>query len=229
MDVELRVVADAGEAARAAAEELARAAAQGGHLALSGGSSPRAAYELAATLETDWSGVDLWWADDRCVAPGDARSNYRLVRETLLDGLSRPPVVHRVHGERSPDEAADAYDAEIRGVRLDLALLGVGADGHTASLFPGSPALDEAGRAAVAAEAGLEPFVPRVTLTIPFLSAARLVLFLVTGSDKAEVAERAFDAVADKAFHWRQPAPRSTPSSARGAALGPRWWPDLIR
>ena len=193
-DVELKGAGDARAAAKTVAQELARVAAEGGHVAVSGGSSPRPAYELAAMLATDWSRVHLWWADERCVPPDDERSNYRLVRETLLDGLSRPPVVHRVHGELPPAEAAAAYDQEIRDVRLDLALLGIGPDGHTASLFPGAPALDEREPAAVMAEAGLEPFVPRVTLTIPKLSAARLVLFLVTGPEKADAARRAFAA-----------------------------------
>jgi 6-phosphogluconolactonase len=197
MDVDVRVEDDP---AGAVAQELARAARDGGHVAVSGGASPRPAYERAAARAPDWSAVTLWWADERCVPPEDARSNYRLVRETLLDGLSRPPSVHRVHGERPPDEAAAAYDEEIRGVRLDLALLGIGPDGHTASLFPGSPALAEAERAAVAAEPGLEPLVPRVTLTIPALSAARLVLFLVVGEEKAEAAARAFGGEPDPAI-----------------------------
>jgi 6-phosphogluconolactonase len=197
--VELVIAADAGEAAGIVAHELARAAKQGGHIALSGGSTPGAAYERAAGLASDWSGVDLWFADERCVPPGDSRSNYGLVRSKLLSGLSRPPAVHRVRGELPPEEAADAYDAEIRGVRLDLALLGIGADGHTASLFPGSPAVSETERAAVAVEAGLEPFVPRVTLTIPTLSAAALVLFLVVGAGKAEVAADALTGESDPA------------------------------
>jgi 6-phosphogluconolactonase len=192
-EVELRVTANAEEAARLAAGELVRAAAEGGQVAVSGGSSPKPAYELASLRAPDWSRVGLWWADERCVPPSDQQSNYRLVRETLLDGLSRPPLVHRVHGELPPEDAAAAYDEEIRDVRLDLALLGIGPDGHTASLFPGSPALHERERAAVATEAGLEPFVPRVSLTIPKLSTATLVLFLVTGAEKASAARRAFE------------------------------------
>jgi 6-phosphogluconolactonase len=191
-DIEVRVAADAGEAAEIVARELAGAAVLGGHIAVSGGSSPGPAYERAATLAPDWSRVELWFADERCVPPEDSRSNYRLVRETLLDGLFQPPVVRRIRGELPPDEAADVYDAEARGLLLDVALLGVGPDGHTASLFPGSPALEERERAAVDAEAGLEPFVPRVTLTIPLLSAAALVLFLVVGAEKAEAVARAF-------------------------------------
>ena len=210
MDIELRVEDDP---AGAVALELARAAEEGGHIAVSGGSSPRPAYERAAARRPDWAGVTLWWADERCVPPEDARSNYRLVRETLLDGLSRPPAVHRVRGELPPEEAAAAYDQEIHGVRLDLALLGVGPDGHTASLFRGSPALDEKERSAVAGPPGLEPLVPRVTLTVPMLSAARLVLFLVVGEEKAEAAARAFGGEPDPA------TPASLVRSAEGRTV----------
>jgi 6-phosphogluconolactonase len=210
MDVDVRVEEDP---AGAVAEELARVAREGGHVAVSGGASPRPAYERAAARAPDWSAVTLWWADERCVPPEDARSNYRLVRETLLDGLSRPPAVRRVHGELPAEEAAAAYDEEIRGVHLDLALLGIGSDGHTASLFPGSPALAETERAAVAAEPGLEPLVPRVTLTIPTLSAARLVVFLVVGEEKAEAAARAFGGRPDPA------TPASLVRSAAGRTV----------
>lgn len=187
--LEIRVAEDAEQAARLAAEELTAA---GGHIALAGGATPRRAYEIASALRDEWSGAELWWGDERCVEPGDPLSNYRLVRASLLDRIGRLPVVHRIRGELGPEEAAAAYDEEIRGVRLDLAFLGLGPDGHTASLFPGSPALEERERAAVAAEPGLEPFVPRVTLTIPVLSAAPLVIFLATGSAKAEAVRRAF-------------------------------------
>ena len=190
-DVELRVAADPSQAAELVAEMLAAAARQGGHVAVSGGSTPRPAYARAAEIEPDWSAVTLWFADERCVPPGDARSNYRLVRETLLDGLAHPPIVHRVRGELPPEEAALEYDAIGSGLQLDFALLGIGPDGHTASLFPYAPALDERERAAVVAQPGLEPLVPRVTLTIPVLSSASLVVFLVCGEDKAEAAERA--------------------------------------
>ena len=174
------------------AQELAEAARRGGQIAVSGGSSPWPAYEQAARLEPDWSRVTLWFSDERCVPPDDEQSNYRLVRERLLERVGRQPDVRRVRGEDEPEAAAAAYDAEARGLRLDLALLGIGPDGHTASLFPGSPALGETERAAVAAEAGFEPYVPRVTLTIPVLSAASLVLFLVTGEEKADAVARAF-------------------------------------
>ncbi len=192
-DVELIVVGDAEQAAEEVAERIATAVATGGHVALSGGSSPRPAYERAAILAPDWRRTELWWVDERCVPPDDGRSNYRLVREALLDGLARPPaVVHRVRGELPPEEAASAYDAELRGVTLALAVLGVGPDGHTASLFPDAPALTERERLAVAAEAGLEPLVPRVTMTRPVLEAAATALYLVTGGGKARAVRLAF-------------------------------------
>ena len=114
------------------------------------------------------------------------------MRRTLLDALDEQPTVHRVLGERPAEEAAELYDAELAGITLDLALNGIGADGHTASLFPDAEALGEADRRAVAAEAGLEPFVPRVTLTRPVFAAADLLVYLVSGEAKAEAARRAF-------------------------------------
>ncbi|MDX6478770.1 MAG: 6-phosphogluconolactonase [Gaiellaceae bacterium] len=192
-DVELVVVDGAEEAARRTAELLATAARSGGHIALSGGSGPERAYELAAELEPDWSRVEVWWGDDRCVPPDDELSNYRMAKEALLDRLAVPPAaVHRIEGELDPAEAADRYDRALQGVRLDLNLLGIGPDGHTASLFPDASTLDVRDRLAVAAEPGLEPFVPRVTLTVPANSAAAHVLFVVTGAAKADAARRAF-------------------------------------
>lgn len=182
-DVEL-VVTDAW--VEEAAELLASCARQGGRVALSGGSTPRPAYERAAALEPDWSRADVWYADERCVPAEDERSNHRLVRETLLDRLGRPPAaVHRIRGELDAAEAAASYDAELEGVALDLVLLGIGADGHTASLFPNAPTLAERERRAVAAEPGLEPFVDRVTMTVPMLCSASLVVFVASGEGKA--------------------------------------------
>ena len=188
-DVELVVVDDPEAAARRTAELLSAAADAGGHVALSGGSGPKLAYELAAELELDWSRVEVWWSDERCVPPDDELSNYRMAKEALLDRLTvAPAAVHRIEGELEPTEAADRYDRALRGIRLDLNLLGVGPDGHTASLFPHAPTLDERDRLVVAAEPGLEPFVPRVTLTVPANSAAAHVIFLVTGAAKADAA-----------------------------------------
>jgi 6-phosphogluconolactonase len=184
--VEIHVVDDP---ARTVAELLT---ASPGHIALSGGSAPGPAYELAAQLRPDWSGVHLWFGDDRAVPPDDERSTYRLVKTTLLDRLTAQPELHRVRGELGAGEAADLYDAELAGVTLDLALNGIGPDGHTASLYPSSPALDEKERCAVAADAKLEPFVPRVTMTPPMFAAAELLVYLVVGDDKAEAVRRAF-------------------------------------
>ena len=108
-----------------------------------GGSSPGRAFEIAAQLRPDWSGAHIWFGDDRAVPPDDELSNYRLAKETLLDRLAVPPEVHRVRGELGAEKAADLYDAELDGVTLDLALNGIGPDGHTASIFPDAPALDE--------------------------------------------------------------------------------------
>jgi 6-phosphogluconolactonase len=207
LDVELRVSASADAARRAAAELLAEAAARGGHIAVSGGSTPGPAYEQAAEIEPDWSRAELWFADERCVPPSDERSNYRLVRERLIDRLERPPAVeHRVRGELPAEEAADQYDAELRGVALDLVLLGIGPDGHTASLFPNDPALEETARRAVSVE---RPDAPRVTLTPPVLSAAAEVAFLVFGADKADAIRRAFA---------EQPGPATPASLVRSAS-----------
>ena len=191
--VELRVAGDAAAATEAAAALIVEAVDAGGHIGLSGGSGPRPTYERIATLRPDWSRIELWWIDERCVPPADGRSNYRIIRESLLDGLARPPaVVHRVRGEAQPEEAAAEYDAALDGVTLGFALMGIGPDGHTASLFPHAPALNETERRAVAAAAGMEPFVPRVTMTPPALSAAQTMVYLVTGERKAEAVERAF-------------------------------------
>ena len=190
---ELVRVADVEEAARIVAETLVAAAQAGQAIVLTGGTTPGHAYTLAAEAEPDWSGAALWWGDDRCVPPEDERSNFRLARECLLDRLSaQPREVHRIRGELGAEAAAAEYDAELEDARLDLVLLGIGGDGHTASLFPNQPTLDERSRRAIPAEAKLEPFVDRVTLTVPVLCSAPEVLFLVTGEAKAEALERAF-------------------------------------
>ena len=178
--------------ARLAAGWLIHTASEPGHVALSGGSTIGHAYELAAELQPEWrSDVHLWFGDERAVPPADERSNYRLARETLLDRLRTQPTVHRIHGELGAPDAAELYDRELDGVTLDLALNGIGADGHTASLFPGAPALDEPERRAVAAEPGLEPFVERVTLTASVFASTRLLVYLVTGEAKAKAVRRA--------------------------------------
>jgi 6-phosphogluconolactonase len=192
------IVADpAGECAA----RLAEAANAGGHIALTGGSTPRVAYERLAALDVNWPGASLWWGDERCVPPDDDRSNYGMVKAALLDRISGPgPTIHRIEGEREePRAAADAYEDELRDVfgegipQLDLILLGLGRDAHVASLFPGQLALEVHDRLVVAVEEpGLPPWVARVSMTLPVLNAGRDVLFLVTGAEKADAVHRAF-------------------------------------
>ncbi|MGN6378922.1 MAG: 6-phosphogluconolactonase [Gaiellales bacterium] len=182
--MELTVVDDPELAAALAAQRVAAAVAGGGHVSLAGGRTPRRAYELlAATAGIDWSQVDLWFGDERCVPADDPESNYRLVAESLLPG-AREARVHPVDGTLPPREGAAAYAEEIRGVTLDLALLGLGEDGHTASLFPDSPALQERSREAVAVVASKPP-PNRITLTLPVFEAARDVVVLAVGEGKA--------------------------------------------
>ena len=172
---------------------LAEQAARGGSIVLTGGSTPGVAYEHAAKEQPDWSRVELWWGDERCVPPDDERSNYRLARRTLLDNIAvQPHTIHRIRGEASPAEAASELDSALAGAELDFLLLGMGPDGHMASLFPGSPQLEVADRRATHGPAGLEPWVERVTFTVPTIQSARRIVFLVSGEEKAEAAARAF-------------------------------------
>lgn len=187
---ELRVVADPAAEVGALLAEQAR---RGGSLVLTGGSAPARAYERAAELAPDWSGVTLWWGDDRCVPPDDERSNYLLAKQTLLDHLTaQPQTVHRIRGELAPAEAASELDTALAGATLDFMLLGLGPDGHMASLFPGSPQLSVRDRRATSGPAGLEPWVDRVTMTLPTIQASRRIVFLVLGADKAEAVARSF-------------------------------------
>jgi 6-phosphogluconolactonase len=211
--VDLTVVADAEEAARLVAERLAERARAGGHVVLTGGSTPRRAYELAAELEPDWSRVEAWWGDERCVPPEDERSNYGMVKHALLERLERHPLeTHRIRGELGPEAGAEEYEDELDGVGVfDLVLVGLGPDGHVASLFPGLPTLEISDRDAVGTKSGYEPFVDRVTLTFPRLCSTSELLFLVAGEDKADAVVRA---LAD------EPSPE-TPGSLARALEGP--------
>jgi 6-phosphogluconolactonase len=174
-------------------ELLAEQARRGGSIVLTGGSAPGDAYRLAAELEPDWNKVTLWWGDDRCVPPEHEWSNYRLAKETLLDRLQKQPgEVHRIRGELEPADAAAELDEALEGVELDFLLLGLGPDAHVASLFPGSPQLAVEDRRATSGPAGLEPFVDRVTMTMPELRSAKRIVFIVTGESKAEAVVRAF-------------------------------------
>jgi 6-phosphogluconolactonase len=181
-------------------------------IALAGGSTPAQLYALlAAPPFRDaivWPNIQIFFGDERCVPPDSPDSNYRMARETLLDHVPLSDAnIHRMRSEHpDPEQAARDYEAELRrnlptspnGLpRFDLILLGMGADGHCASLFPGKPALHEQERLVVAAEPGLKPFVPRLTLTFPVLNNAANVLFLVSGSDKAETLSRVLEGPPD--------------------------------
>ncbi|MSO96500.1 MAG: 6-phosphogluconolactonase [Thermoleophilia bacterium] len=192
MTVEFVVTEDAEAAAAAAAALVVEVVVAGGSIVLAGGSTPRRAYELAAELHSDWGDAEVWFGDDRCVPPADPRSNQLLVREALLERLVVPPTVRAIPTALIPEAAAALYDAALTGETLDLVLLGLGPDGHTAALFPDAPSLSVTDRLAVVAEPGLEPFVQRITLTIPALEAGRHVVFLAVGEGKAIAVRNAF-------------------------------------
>lgn len=207
----LTTVADAQEAAQLAARELARLIRDSlerrgrAHVALAGGSTPRAAYELLAGLLPDWSAVELWYGDERCVGPEDPESNHHMVSEALLGRIvGAAPQVHRIRGELGAEEAARLYAEELRtGVPadgsardttsgsalpvLDVALLGIGEDGHTASLFGGHPEVcDESGALCLPVHDAPKPPPDRVTLAMAVLRAARHSMLLVAGAAKAD-------------------------------------------
>jgi 6-phosphogluconolactonase len=213
----VNVFADAPALAAACAERFVEAAehAISDHarfvVALSGGSTPRATFELLAreplASRVNWSRVHVVWGDERCVPPTSAESNYRMAREALLDHVPIPPEnVHRMHGEDDPERAAASYEATLRtlfrtpssspssepGKNIDLALLGLGDNGHTASIFPGSAIVDERARWVVS------EYVPaasmwRITMTAPLLNASAEILFLVSGGAKASVLEQVLE------------------------------------
>jgi 6-phosphogluconolactonase len=181
------------------------------YVALSGGSSPKALYCLLSgpdyVARLDWQRTHIFWGDERCVPPDHADSNYHMAWESLLRHVPIPAGnIHRMRGEIEPQAAAQEYEVLLRTFfaqsktqpgsgtvpenrgPFDLILLGLGADGHTASLFPGSPTLDEQGRWVLAVEHTTppSPLVNRLTLTLPAINAAKWVLFLVAGKEKAE-------------------------------------------
>ena len=206
----VQVLPDAAGLARAAAEHFidraSHAVAARGRfaVALSGGSTPRALFTLLATdafrPRIDWPHVHLFWGDERCVSPDDPQSNYRMTREALLDKVAIPPGnVHRILGEQDPAAAADAYEATLRtffggsGVPVfDLILLGMGDNGHTASLFPGTWSVRERQRW-VAAEYVEVVGMWRITFTPVLLNAAAQVTFLVAGAGKAAMLKRVLE------------------------------------
>lgn len=179
---------------------LVDAASAGGDVVLTGGSTPKLAYEIAARSGADWSGATVWFSDERCVPPESGLSNFRMTNEALLGRLDRGvrPTVIRMEGELGPGAGSASYEASVRerlggSPRWDLLLLGLGSDAHVASLFPGKPELEERSRLVTGVElAGMEPQVPRISLTLPALNSARMTVFLVTGADKAQAVRRAF-------------------------------------
>lgn len=211
--IEYRVVADAAALAAQAAEEFTRAAenavAERGlaRIAVSGGSTPKATFALLADAAQPWRGrmpwdkLELFWVDERCVGPEDADSNYRMTREALLDKVPlKPEQVHRMEGELDPVAAAARYESLLRNEfrlegaespRFDLVQLGMGPDGHTASLFPHTEAIHEMGRL-VTANHVPQKDTWRLTLTWPVINTGSAVFFLIGGADKAEMVREVF-------------------------------------
>ena len=209
-DVELVILEDENEVAAVFAKRLVRAAQEGGNVVLTGGTTPKRGYEQAAKDESDWSKVALWWGDERCVPPDDDKSNYGMAKQALLDKVDRwPREVHRIKGELGKERAAAEYEQELGDTELDLVLLGIGPDGHVASLFPNAPTLRRRKRV-LPAEPGLEPFVDRVTLSLPALRGAKEILFVVAGESKADAVRRGF---------VEEPSP-DTPASLVRASTG---------
>jgi 6-phosphogluconolactonase len=219
------------ELAQTAAHEFAARAAEAigerGRFAvvLAGGSTPRATYMILARdyRDTiDWKEVHVFFGDERSVPPDDDDSNYKMARESLLDHVPLGSV-HRMQGELPPDEAAEAYDQELRDFfgpedlpRFDLILLGTGDDGHTASLFPETSALEVHDRWVVANPV-LKLETIRITLTVPVINAARAVYFLVAGEGKAVPVAEILEG---------DPDPREYPASLIQPANGPTWMLD---
>ena len=212
----LTTLADGEAVAKRAALQIARALdsarrARGvAHLALSGGTTPARTYELLASELSNWEAIEVWFADERCVGPDDEQSNYRLARETLLRAAGVPDErVHRMEGELGPEEGAERYARALRErvpveadgaseaageigesdamPALDVIVLGIGPDGHVASLFPGAPTLDaDARTVCLAVHDSPKPPPERITLSLEALRAARSCVLLATSAGKAD-------------------------------------------
>ena len=187
----IRTFASADLLARAAADVVAKTIAgrDTTRLGLAGGSTPRGCYEQLARLELPWGRVTVFFGDERCVGPFDPESNYELARTALLQHVA-PASVHRMPAELGPEVAAARYEPLVAAAPLDLVLLGIGPDGHTASLFPANAALQAATYVAPVFGAPKPP-PQRVTLTLRALREARRVIVLVSGRDKADAVRRA--------------------------------------
>ena len=194
------VIVPAERFGQAASERMAEAieAAVGrsgrARVALAGGNTPRAVYRELAQIQLPWDRMEIYFGDERAVPPTDPQSNYRMARETLFDSVSIPPAqIHRMPAERTDLEVAAADYAALLPDRFDLMVLGIGEDGHTASLFPASPALNERVRKVVAVNAPKPPF-RRLTVTPPVIESAHALIMLAQGAAKAAAVVRALGA-----------------------------------
>jgi 6-phosphogluconolactonase len=189
--VNARILETPEDVAAAAAELVKEAIERGARtLTLAGGSTPRRAYQLLAGVPLEWGRVTVLFGDERCLPPDDAESNYWMAKQELLDRV-HPATVHRIPAELGPELAGQLYDPVVRSLTpIDLVLLGMGPDGHTASLFPGAGELRAEGYA-VGVRGAPKPPPERVSLTLTALREARRVVFLVTGADKAEAVVKA--------------------------------------
>jgi 6-phosphogluconolactonase len=188
---EFIVLESAEDVAAAAATAIAEALHDGARsLVLAGGTTPQRCYEILSGMDVEWGRVSVLFGDERCVPPDHPDSNYRMARHALLDRVA-PATVYRMPAELGPDEGAGLYAHVVASVApLDVVVLGVGEDGHTASLFPGHPALNASGLV-IGIRDSPKPPPKRVTLTLTALQAARRVIILATGAGKAEAVARA--------------------------------------
>jgi 6-phosphogluconolactonase len=219
LKVDYVVVPDSKALAARAAEQFTQVAEKAvsergrARIAISGGSTPKAAFQLLADssqpwrTRMPWEKLELFWVDERCVPPDQADSNYRMTREAMLDYVPlRPEQVHRMEGELDPQVAASRYESLLRNAfrlegaespRFDLVQLGMGPDGHTASLFPHTEAIHEMGRLAVANHVPQQKDSWRLTLTWPVINQASSIFFLIGGTDKAPVLKEVFTGPTD--------------------------------
>ncbi len=219
---EIKVVRDMAALADEAAARVEKVALEAragtrAFIALAGGNTPRAAYQQLAGRCPPWGRVEFFFGDERCVPPDAEGSNYGMAREALLDRIPlRPEQVHRMLGELPPEEGAQRAEEDLRARVLgdpwpvfDLMLLGMGPDGHTASLFPGSAELEEETRLAVPVHRPEMPQPWRISLTMPVLNASRRILVVAGGADKAAAVKRAI------AGDRELPAGRLAPTAGR--------------
>ena len=194
-------------------------------IALAGGRTPRPVYEQLAAADraprVRWSAVQVFFGDERCVPPDDEQSNYRMARQSLLCRVPIPEQnVHRIHGEIEPEEAAQRYAVRLGDTPLDLVLLGMGDDGHTASLFPNTPELGETTARTVVTDSPKPPHT-RISLSLRTLGEARRVLFVVAGASKAE---RLSEVLAQA----QSPSPTVPAAMVRSANGPPEWFVDEL-